>query len=215
MQNFTIHILFIAIILTIPSCKGKKELAEEEVIKTLLKTKTYPDIFADSNFTFQSLDFLSEQLLFANGVDDAAKFLQGRKKFRPEHCKFFKTGCSNSFWDDYTFLVSKQDIVGLVLPVIIHDSKDFNYYHSTLYTIDTRQEKIDSLIVSLWGFSQDCDCDTSAVRHISSHFINDRIITTEYTILDFGNGSTVTTDSIVGVHRITQQGKIIGYNQLE
>lgn len=174
---------------------------------TEITTKT-TDIFADSNFTFLSLDSLNEEMLFDKSEKGKIKFIQSRKSFKKEHCEFFKTGCTNSFWDDYTFLVSKQKQIGEILPVIIHDSKDFNYYHSKLFTVDKEFNKIDSALVSLVGYDRDGDNDYSTTREIRSQFLKDRIITIEFNIKKFDNDSTVTLDSVITHRKIEKNGHI-------
>lgn len=171
-------------------------------------TKKAADIFADSNFTFVSLDSLNEDMLFDKTEKGEVKFLQSRKRFKTEHCKFFRTGCTNSFWDDYTFLVSRQDLIGEVLPIIIHDSKDFDYYHSQLFTLDKEFNKIDSVVVSLWGYGRDGDADYSTIKEIRTQFSEDKMETIEFSIRKFDNDSTVTLDSTIIYRKIEKNGHI-------
>jgi len=174
-------------------------------------TKTV-DIFADSNFTFVSIDSLNEDMLFDESEKGKTQFIKSRKSFKQEHCEFFKTGCTNSFWDDYTFLVAKQDMIGDILPIIIHTSKDFNYYHSELHTLDKNHNKVDILIVSLDGFDQEPEDDYSTITKAKSRFKSDLIITTNVKFRRYrkaNRDSLVTVDSTIVYRRIEKTGKII------
>jgi hypothetical protein len=91
------------------------------------KAISVADVFLDSNFPFLNLDSLSEDMLRDQSVKKDIKYIQPIKTLSKEHCIFFKIGCTDSFWDEYCFLVSKQKQIGEITPVIIHDSKDFNY----------------------------------------------------------------------------------------
>lgn len=96
------------------------------------------DLFLDTYFTFLNLEYLDEEMLRDSTVKGDYKYIKSVKRFKSDHCKFFRTGCSNTFFDDNVFFVSKQNKVGEILPVIIHDSKDFNYYHCDLFTLDKK-----------------------------------------------------------------------------
>jgi hypothetical protein len=181
------------------------DTVKQSIAETTIGTT---DIFADSNFTFVLIDSLSEDMLFNKTEKGKVKFIESRKSFKKEHCEFFKTGCTNSFWDDYTFLVSKQSPIGEILPVIIHDSKDFDYYHSELFTLDKELNKIDSILVSLVGYDRDGEDDYSTTREIRSRFSKDKIITTEFKIKKFDNDSTVTMDSVITHRKIEKNGHI-------
>lgn len=201
----TIHLLV--------SCGQKPIESKNQTSDTITNSITEEtgkttDIFADSNFTFVSIDSLNEDMLFDKSEKGKIKFIQSRKSFKEEHCEFFKTGCTNSFWDDYTFLVSKQRPIGEILPVIIHDSKDFDYYHSELFTLDKELNKIDSVLVSLIGYYQDGENDYSTTREIRSLFLNDKIVTIEFRVKKFDNDSTVTVDSVITHRKIEKNGRI-------
>jgi hypothetical protein len=170
---------------------------------------TPPELFADVNFPFLSIDSLSEQRL-GDPDQDSTKFSSWQQKFTLAHCRFFKIGCTNSFFDRYTFLVSKQQPVGDILPVIVHNSSDFNYYHSDLITLDKNYNKVDSITVSLEGF--DGGEDYSTQKQAWSRFVNDQIITTTLTRRIFDNDSSVVLDSTISHLRIAKSGTIVVEN---
>lgn len=166
------------------------------------------NMFADSCFTFLALDSLNEHML-RDSVDSGKKYISSVKRFKKEHCRFFRTGCTNSFWDEYVFLVSKQKPIHGILPIIIHDSKDFDYYHCDLFTLDKNYKKVDSLRVSLHGYSRDGDeIKYSTIQEKKSIFSEDRITTIEFKYNKFDNDSTVTVDSTIFYRKIDKDGRI-------
>jgi len=166
------------------------------------------EIFADSNFTFIALDSLNEDMLLAP-ADRKREYISSVKRFTKDHCRYFGIGCTNTFWDDHVFLVSKQRLIYGILPVIIHDSNDFSYYHSSLFTLDKDYKKVDSLLVSLQGFSRDGDeIDYSTITEVKSLFSSDSITTINYRYNKFDNDSIVAIDSTIVYHRIARDGHI-------
>ena len=210
-MKYTLTIIILTSLLIY--CKQETNRLENQTAETISNSISAisvntAEIFADSNFTFLSIDSLSEEMLFDKSEQGNVKFLGSRKSFKEKHCKFFKTGCTNSFWDDYTFLVSKQPLIGDILPVIVHDSKDFNYYHSELFTLNRDFEKIDSVLVSLVGYYREGETNYVTIEHIQSKFINNQIITTEFSTKSFDNDSTVTMDSTITYRKIERDGHI-------
>ncbi|MFN7839480.1 MAG: hypothetical protein ACK5QG_16060 [Bacteroidota bacterium] len=168
------------------------------------------DLFLDTYFTFLNLDSLDEDMLRDSTIRKDYKYIKSVKRFTKEHCKFFRTGCSNTFFDENVFFVSKQKKIGDILPVIIHDSKDFNYYHSDLYTLDKNYNKIDSIRVSLTGSG--IQSDEPSIYYetkVFSKFSDDKITTTEIEYWHYDErDSTVTKDSTIVYLKIDADGKI-------
>lgn len=179
-------------------------------VTSLHRVSDSADLFSDTSFTFLNLDFLDEEMLRDTSAGKDYKYIKSVKRFTKDHCRFFGTGCSDTFFDEHVFLVSKQRKVGEILPVIIHDSKDFNYYHAELYTLDKNHKKIDSVTVSLTGSGiQSDDPAISYKKKVFSKFSDDKITTTEieywyYADLD----STVAKDSTIRYLKIDPDGRI-------
>lgn len=177
--------LMIILFILLTSCGRQKT---EKSVDTYDSAKRVPlqisdnsaALFLDAYFTFLNLDSLDEQMLRDSTIKNDYKYIKSVKRFSKEHCKFFGTGCSNTFFDENVFFVSKQKMIGEILPVIVHDSKDFNYYHSDLYTLDKNYNKIDSVRVSLTGSG--IQSDEPSIYYetkVFSKFSDDKIITTE------------------------------------
>jgi hypothetical protein len=168
------------------------------------------DLFADSYFTFTNLDSLNERMLIDTTVKNDYKYIQSVKRFTKDHCKFFRTGCTDTFFDENVFFVSKQKKVGDFLPVIIHDSKDFGYYHSELFLLDTNYKKIDSLTVTILGSgTQSDEPSIYYTTEVISKFKGNKITTSEIEYWRYAdNDSTVTVDSAVVYREIGKDGKI-------
>jgi len=168
------------------------------------------DLFNDSNFTFTSIEHLDEQMLRDTTSKRDYKYIKSIKRFTPEHCKLFNTGCTNTFFDDNVFLVAKQKLIGDILPVIIHDSKDFGYYHSQLFTFDKDNLKIDSVLVSLHGSGTESDePPVVSIVKIESDFVDDLITTTESKYEKYlDSDSIVMTSSVIFHRKINRDGRI-------
>lgn len=209
-------IIFFTLSFFLSSCgqqKGEQSASNADSIKVLSPSvpNNPKDLFTDNYFTFLNLDSLNEEMLRDSTIRDGYKYINSVKRFTKEHCKFFRTGCSGTFFDENVFFVSKQEMIGDILPVIIHDSKDFDYYHSDLYTLDKNFNKIDSLRVSLTGSG--IESDEPSIYYetkVSSKFNHDEIITTEVEYLHYDEGdSTVIKDSTVVYFKIQRDGKIV------
>lgn len=170
-----------------------------------------PDgLFADKYFTFLALDSLSEDMLRDTTIKRDYKYIKSIKRFTKDHCKFIKTGCSDTFFDENVFLVSKQKWIDDFLLVMIHDSSDFGYYHSELYVLDKHLNKIDSLVVSLSGSG--IESDEPSIYYetkVFSKFEESKIITTEIEYWYYrDNDSTVIVDKAITYRQIGVDGKI-------
>jgi hypothetical protein len=179
-------------------------------LKPTEEITTAVDIFSDSYFTFLHLDSINEEMLRDNTIKKDYNYISSIKRFKKEHCQFFNTGCSNTFFDENVFLVSKQKKIGEILPVIIHDSKDFGYYHSDLYTLDKHFRKVDSIRVAISGSGTQSDEPTIYYEtKVISRFADSKIITTELEYWHYtDNDSTVTMDSTIVYREIGVDGQI-------
>lgn len=207
---YTIAVLIILISCGKPATEkliGDKDSID---VKPTLETTIAIDIFSDSYFTFLHMDSINEDMLRDSTIKKDYNYIASVKRFKKEHCQFFNTGCSNTFFDENVFLVSKQRKIGEILPVIVHDSKDFGYYHSELYTIDKNLKKIDSITVSISGSGIQSDEPTIYYEtKVTSRFIDNKIVTTELEYWHYSdNDSTLTMDSTIVYREIGIDGKI-------
>jgi hypothetical protein len=197
----------------ISSCGQKPQ--EQTVAKpdstntALLPTvDNHADLFLDSCFTFLDLDSINEEMLRDRSIKGGYKYIKSVKRFSKQHCVFFRTGCHGYFVDDHVFLISKQNPINGITSVIIHDSKDFDYYHSVLYTLDKNYMKVDSLIVSLLGSDMAGDEPPYSITKARSKFDKEFIITTELEYNLYDKDSIVTVDSTVVYRKIQKDGHI-------
>jgi hypothetical protein len=166
------------------------------------------NIFADSNFTFIELDSLTEDMLIDKSERDL-KYINSVKRFKTEHFTFFKfKGVENTFFAEHYFLVARQKLIGEIKPIIVHQSGDFNYYHSELYTLDKNYNKIDSATVSYSGFDTGGDEPYDYISIGQSTFDGDLITTTSLEYKRFSIDSLVTIDSVIATKKIESDGKI-------
>jgi len=206
--NYKLLLAITIVELVLHSCNPRKASKENKVVSDSINIYNQnADILSDSNFTFLHLDSINEDMLRTD-TGNYNEYIRSIKPFKAEHCQFFHTGCSDSFWDNHVFLVSKQKSINGITPVIIHDSRDFNYYHCELFTLVRNNQKIDSLIVSLKGYDRDGEIDYMTIEERKSVFKNDTIVTSDLQYKKFDNDSVVVTESSITFRRIRSDGVI-------
>jgi hypothetical protein len=211
MLERTVFIVFILLLLgcTKPSNESSAFSASDAISKIApTLSPVMNDIFPDSSFTFIELDSISEEMLEVDSAK-SKKYISQVKKMKKEHYQFFHyNGPDGSFWDDYFFLVSRQKSVKGVRPIIIHTSLDFGFYTSTLFTLNSSNEKLDSVVVASAEFSSGGDTNEDDIIRIWSTFRDEYITSTQVNYVRFGTDSLVTIDSTIYYLKIRSNGLI-------